>query len=82
MTTFATLRRYNLAAGVLHALSAVAVVALSNDFALPVNANYMAARLRGDAHVFQRGGVRQDVGDLVGEFSLPVAEIYCPGILE
>ena len=42
MTTFATLRRYNLAAGVLHALSAVAVVALSNDFALPVNANYMA----------------------------------------
>ena len=24
------------------------------------------ARLRGDAHVFQRGGVRQDVGDLVG----------------
>ena len=42
MTTFATLRRYNLAAGVLHALSAVVVVALSNDFALPVNANYMA----------------------------------------
>ena len=42
MTTFATLRRYNLAAGVLHALSAVAVVALPNDFALPVNANYMA----------------------------------------
>ena len=42
MPTFATLRRYNLAAGVLHTLSAVAVVALSNDFALPVNANYMA----------------------------------------
>jgi len=42
MTDFSTLRRYNLAAGTLHALSAAAVIGLSNGFALPVNANYMA----------------------------------------
>ena len=42
MSDFAQLRRYNLAAGTLHALSAAAVIALANDFALPVSASYMA----------------------------------------
>ena len=36
------LRRFNLIAGVVHLLQMVAVLALSNDFALPVNATYMA----------------------------------------
>src|SRR5665648_342057 len=35
------LRRYNLIAGVLHALQAAAVVVLANDFALPVTASYI-----------------------------------------
>lgn len=42
MTNFGQLRRFNLAAGTLHLLSAVAVIALSNDFSLPVSASYMA----------------------------------------
>ena len=37
----AGLRRWNMVAGVLHAVSAVAVVALANDFALPVTASYI-----------------------------------------
>ena len=35
------LRWYNLAAGVLHAVQGVAILALSNDFALPVHATFM-----------------------------------------
>lgn len=42
MTNFAQLRRFNLAAGILHFLSAGAVIALSNGFSLPVSASYMA----------------------------------------
>ena len=37
----AGLRRWNMIAGVLHAASAVAVVALANDFAIPVTASYI-----------------------------------------
>lgn len=40
--TILGLRRFNLIAGVVHLLQMVAVLALSNDFALPVNATYMA----------------------------------------
>lgn len=40
--TIPGLRRFNLIAGVVHLLQMVAVLALSNDFALPVNATYMA----------------------------------------
>ena len=36
MTTFARLRRLNVAAAILHLGQAIAVVALANDFALPV----------------------------------------------
>jgi hypothetical protein len=36
-----TLRRWNLIAGALHAASAVAVVALANDFTIPVTASYI-----------------------------------------
>lgn len=39
---FRALRRYNVVAAVAHAAQAVAVVALSNDFALPVSATYLA----------------------------------------
>ncbi len=35
------LRRYNIAAGLLHLASAVAVVMLANDFAIPVTASYI-----------------------------------------
>ena len=42
MQAFSTLRKYNLAAGALHAVSALAIILLANDFALPVTANYMA----------------------------------------
>jgi hypothetical protein len=42
MPAFSTLRKYNLAAGTLHAVSAIAIIVLANDFALPVSANYMA----------------------------------------
>ena len=42
MPAMTTLRRYNLIAGSLHALSAIAIVALANGFALPVTAHYMA----------------------------------------
>ncbi|MBN1171145.1 MAG: heliorhodopsin HeR [Micromonosporaceae bacterium] len=38
---FTGLRRYNLVAAGVHAVQAVAVVLLSNDFALPVTASYM-----------------------------------------
>jgi hypothetical protein len=37
----AGLRRYNLIAGVFHLVQAIAIIALSNDFALPVSANYL-----------------------------------------
>lgn len=40
--TIPGLRRFNLIAGVVHLLQMIAVLALSNDFALPVNATYMA----------------------------------------
>ena len=36
-----SLRRWNIGAGVLHAVQAVAVVALATDFALPVTASYL-----------------------------------------
>jgi len=36
-----TLRRWNIVAGALHAASAVAVLALANDFAIPVTASYI-----------------------------------------
>jgi hypothetical protein len=39
---FTTLRRYNLIAGTLHAVSALAILVLANSFALPVSANFMA----------------------------------------
>ena len=35
------LRRYNVGMGLLHAIQGIAVVALSNDFALPVTATFM-----------------------------------------
>lgn len=38
---FRSLRRYNVLAAVAHALQATAVVALSNDFALPVTGTYL-----------------------------------------
>jgi hypothetical protein len=38
---FRGLRRYNLVAAGFHALQAIAVLALSNDFALPVTASYL-----------------------------------------
>lgn len=40
--SFTRLRNLNVAAAALHALSAVAVIALANSFGLPVSANYMA----------------------------------------
>lgn len=40
--TIPGLRRFNLIAGVVHLLQMVAVLALSNDFALPVTGTYMA----------------------------------------
>jgi hypothetical protein len=43
-TTALSLRKMNIAAGLLHAVSAVAVVALANGFALPVVARYMAGQ--------------------------------------
>ncbi|CAB4780609.1 MAG: hypothetical protein F2729_02570 [Actinobacteria bacterium] len=42
MQALSTLRKYNLAAGALHAVSALAIILLANDFALPVTARYMA----------------------------------------
>lgn len=45
-----TLRRWNVVAGVLHAASAVAVVALANDFALPVTASYIEGAPGTDAY--------------------------------
>jgi hypothetical protein len=40
--TIPGLRRFNLIAGIVHLLQMIAVLALSNDFSLPVNATYMA----------------------------------------
>ena len=40
--TIARLRPYNLAAGALHLVQAIAIVVLANDFSLPVDASYMA----------------------------------------
>ena len=40
--TFSRLRNLNLGAAALHAMSAMAVIALANNFGLPVSANYMA----------------------------------------
>nr|QOV08887.1 Heliorhodopsin [uncultured Actinomycetes bacterium]QOV09083.1 Heliorhodopsin [uncultured Actinomycetes bacterium] len=37
----AGLRRYNLFAGIFHAVQAIAIIALANDFALPVSVNYL-----------------------------------------
>ena len=37
----AGLRRYNLIAGIFHLVQAVAIIALSNSFALPVSVNYL-----------------------------------------
>ena len=36
------LRRFNLIAGIFHLLQMIAVISLSNDFSLPVNATYMS----------------------------------------
>ena len=41
LSTFSILRRYNFAAGALHAASGLVIVILSNSFALPVTASYM-----------------------------------------
>lgn len=46
----ANLRRWNIAAGVLHLASAVAVVALANDFAIPVTASYIEGAPGTDAY--------------------------------
>ena len=35
------LRRYNLIAGAFHAIQAIAIIALSTDFKLPVHINYL-----------------------------------------
>lgn len=35
------LRRYNLIAGVFHLVQAVGIIALANDFALPVSVSYL-----------------------------------------
>lgn len=43
------LRRYNIAAGLLHLTSAVAVVVLANDFAIPVTASYIEGAPGSDA---------------------------------
>ena len=40
--TIPSLRRFNLIAGIVHLLQMIAVIALSTDFSLPVNATYMA----------------------------------------
>jgi hypothetical protein len=40
--TSTTLRRYNVVAGSLHAVSAIAVLAFANGFSLPVDADYLA----------------------------------------
>jgi hypothetical protein len=40
--TIPGLRRFNLIAGLVHLLQMIAVIALSTDFSLPVNATYMA----------------------------------------
>jgi hypothetical protein len=40
--TISHLRRYNLLAGLLHAASAILVIAFANGFSLPVAANYMS----------------------------------------
>ena len=40
--TATSLRRYNIIAGSLHFLQMVAVLALSNDFTLPIVARYMS----------------------------------------
>ena len=37
-----SLRRYNIIAGTFHALQALAILALSNGFGLPVHINYLA----------------------------------------
>lgn len=36
-----SLRRYNLIAGIFHAAQAIAIIALSNGFALPIHVNYL-----------------------------------------
>ena len=36
-----SLRRYNLIAGIFHAVQAIAILALSNGFSLPVHVNYL-----------------------------------------
>lgn len=41
-TAFARLRRWNVAAGLVHVASGVAILALANTFSLPVDARYMA----------------------------------------
>lgn len=45
-----TLRRWNIVAAVLHAASAIAVVVLANDFALPVTASYIEGPPGTDAY--------------------------------
>ena len=40
--SFSRLRNLNVGAATLHAMSAIAVIALANNFGLPVSANYMA----------------------------------------
>ncbi|MFM1861225.1 MAG: hypothetical protein RLY80_814 [Actinomycetota bacterium] len=37
----ASLKRYNLIAGLFHAVQAIAILALSNGFSLPVHINYL-----------------------------------------
>ena len=37
----ASLKRYNLIAGLFHSVQAIAIIALSNGFSLPVHINYL-----------------------------------------
>jgi len=63
MTTFARLRRLNVAAAILHLGQAIAVAALANDFALPVTGFYWNDVPSGDL----------DPSRLVREFDVPIA---------
>jgi len=63
MTTFARLRRLNVAAAILHLGQAIAVAALANDFALPVTGFYWNDVPSGEL----------DPSRLVREFDIPIA---------
>ena len=67
--SFTRLRHFNLAAALLHLMSAITIIALANTFAFPINANYMAGppgTTSRQMHLF--GGLR--LAWLVGAFFL------------